>query len=76
MIIKWLNKFDDIEPPIHLRNVNGVCYWVCKMANQDAAILMLRTKNVFIHRIGANNHLGTYYLANKSTINDKGMKKI
>lgn len=67
LIIEWLSKWDDIElePPMNL-HMNGVCHWACKLGDPDAAKLMFRTNNVYINRIGINNHLGTYYLANKN----------
>lgn len=78
LILSWLYKFDDleIEPPFDMKETNGVCHWVCKMADYEVAKLMVKTQNVIINRIGANNHLGPYYLANKtgSTSDDEIIK--
>lgn len=72
MIVDWLTKYEDlvIDPPDNIQ-MNGVCHWICKMADMDIAKLMLRTKNISINRVGDGDHLGPFYLANKNSITDK-----
>lgn len=79
LIKNWLVRFDDmiIDPPVDpVKNIDGVCHWICKLGDIEIAQLMLRTKEIALNRIGANNHIGTYYLASNKKFKPENIIEI